>query len=61
MRELARIAVRSGIVSADMTREFKKWGYFLDKGPDPQKPPRTKEEFLEQVEKAMESEDLVLV
>ena len=61
MRELARIAVRSGIVSPDMTSEFAKWGYFIDSGLDSSPAPRTKEEFVEQVEQALESEDLVIV
>jgi len=61
MRELARIAVRSGIVSPEMFTEFKKWGYFLDKGTTETPPPRTKEEFVEQVEQALESEDMVIV
>lgn len=61
MRELARIAVRSGIVSPDMTAEFRKWGYFLDLVGDETPMPKTKEEFVTQVEEALESEDLVMV
>jgi hypothetical protein len=61
MRELARIAVRSGIVSPDMTAEFRKWGYFLDSPGGANPPPATKEEFVQQVEEALESEDLVMV
>lgn len=62
MRQLARIALRSGIVSPDMTAEFAKWGFYFNSDDLSSVPaPKTKEQFIEQVEQALEAEDLVIV
>jgi hypothetical protein len=60
MKEIARVAVRAGLVSPEMLAEFQRWT-FLPANLEADPPPMTAGAAIQQLQRALEEEQVVLV
>ena len=60
MQELTRLVVRAGILDDTQLAEFRRWG-LLDDNTPAKIEPKTAEQFVTEVEKALEDRDMILV
>jgi hypothetical protein len=59
MSELAKLIVKSGILSESQLAEFQRWGQLTDA--QVEESPMSAAEFMQKVERALQEEDMVLI
>lgn len=61
MNELAKLMVNSGVLSPTQVSEFRRWGAVQENDLKMKDPPKTAEEFMQEVERVLQKEDMVLL